>query len=412
MSRIVDRRNTGGAASAGNRKKFIDRYKKNIADSIKRTIERTKIKDISKNRKVTIPPDGLSEPTFAHSPDTGRRDKVMPGNKKYTKGQKLPRPEQGEGKGGRGAGNGGEGEDDFEFLLTKDEFLNLLFEDMKLPNYVKESIKCDFKTRRIRSGYTTEGALSQLNVLKTFEMALGRRISHRGAINKKIEEATTPEEIEELKKRKPMFLDDIDLRYNNYRQVKYPIRKAVMFCILDVSGSMTEDLKDLAKRYFLLLYLFLEKQYDNIEVRFIKHTTVAKEVDEEDFFYSKESGGTYVSPAFDLINSIIEEEYDVAKHNIYISQASDGDNWGDDNEKLLNVLENTILPKVQYLAYMQVGKAMTEAEMKYITQYYGMQPLFSVYHPLVQKYKHFNQGCAETKDQIFPVLRGLFKDGE
>ena len=411
MSKIVDRRNTGSSPSSGNRRKFLRRYKDHIKDSIDRTIERTKIKDIQKNRKVRIPSDGLDEPYYYHDGDTGTRNKVLSGNDKYVTGDKIDKPPSGQGKGG-GAGNGEDGEDEFEFLLTKKEFIDILFEDMALPNYVKESIAQDFKTRRVRAGYTTEGVISQLNIKKTFEQAMARRMSHRGAEEERIANAKTDEEREELEKNrtKPPFLDDIDLRYNNYDQVKYPVRQAVVFCVMDVSGSMSEDLKDLAKRFFLLLYLFIERQYDNIDIRFIRHTTEAREVDEEEFFYGRENGGTYVSPAFSLINSIVEEEYDYRKTNIYIAQASDGDNWPEDNGNLINILDNTILAKTQYLAYLQVGHKYDDERYFPFLLATGekFMDLSAIYAPLVEKYKHFNQTKASEKDEIFPALKGLF----
>ena len=108
-----------------------------------------------------------------------------------------------------------------------------------------------------------------------------------------------------------------------------------MFCLMDVSGSMDEERKDIAKRFFILLYLFLTRNYERIEVVFIRHHTIAKEVDEDEFFHSRESGGTVVSSALKLMQEIIRERYPLTEWNIYAAQASDGDNWDDDSSSAI-----------------------------------------------------------------------------
>ncbi|NJM55573.1 MAG: YeaH/YhbH family protein, partial [Verrucomicrobiae bacterium] len=127
------------------------------------------------------------------------------------------------------------------------------------------------------------------------------------------------------------FIDTFDLRYANRVKQPQPTTQAVMFCIMDVSGSMDRARKDLAKRFFTLLYLFLKRNYEKIEVVFIRHHTVAKEVDEQEFFYSRETGGTVVSSALQLMGEIITERYPISSWNIYAAQASDGDNWHHDS---------------------------------------------------------------------------------
>lgn len=411
MSRIVDRRNTGKSPSASNRKKFMDRYKKYVRESIDKTIERTKIKDVQNKRKVSVPADRIDEPTFAHDTEKGTRRAVRSGNKTFRKGDQVDKPSGGGGS-PKASNSPERGEDDFQFELTKAEFLDILFEDMSLPDYVKESIKKDFKTKRVRAGYTPDGVITQLNLKKTFEKSLMRRIAHKGAVAGRIEEAETQEEKDELAKKKPPFLEEVDLRYNNYEQKKYPVRHAVMFCLMDVSGSMTEHHKDLAKRFMLLLYLFLERQYDNIDIRFIRHTTEAEEVDEETFFYDVETGGTLVSSVFYKMREIIDNEYDTSTTNIYVAQASDGDNWESDNDELIQILEEKILPVVQYMAYIQVERSHRARQyiLAMAGQAYAYTTLFDVYVPLVRRHKNFNQARVEEKDQVFSALRGLFLD--
>ena len=150
------------------------------------------------------------------------------------------------------------------------------------------------------------------------------------------------------------FLDTFDLKFNNIIRTPIPSSKAVMFCIMDVSGSMTQSVKDVAKRFFLLLYLFLKRSYKQIDVVFIRHHTQAKEVDEEEFFYSRETGGTIVSSAITMTADVIKDRYPPSQWNIYVAQASDGDNWDGDSDSCRELLLNRIMPLVQFYAYVEI----------------------------------------------------------
>lgn len=157
------------------------------------------------------------------------------------------------------------------------------------------------------------------------------------------EETRLKEEIAELRKKieSVPFIDTFDLRYKNYEKRPIPSSQAVMFCLMDVSGSMDQATKDIAKRFYVLLYLFLNRTYENVDVVFIRHHTQAKEVDEHEFFYSQETGGTIVSSALKLMDEIVAERYPSNEWNIYAAQASDGDNWADDSRAVKNCLEQT-----------------------------------------------------------------------
>jgi uncharacterized sporulation protein YeaH/YhbH (DUF444 family) len=148
-----------------------------------------------------------------------------------------------------------------------------------------------------------------------------------------LEEERLRKEIAELRAKidRVPFIDTFDLRYKNYEKRPEPSSQAVMFCLMDVSGSMDQATKDMAKRFYILLYLFLSRTYKNVEVVYIRHHTQAKEVDEHEFFYSQETGGTIVSSALKLMDEVVKERYDPAQWNIYAAQASDGDNWADDS---------------------------------------------------------------------------------
>jgi len=148
----------------------------------------------------------------------------------------------------------------------------------------------------------------------------------------------------------------VDVRYNRFQAVPKPVAQAVMFCLMDVSGSMTEHMKDLAKRFYMLLYLFLSRRYKHVDVVFIRHTHRAQEVDEETFFYSQETGGTVVSTALEEMQRVLTERYPPDEWNIYAAQASDGDNALSDNARTAALLTDVILPVCQYYAYIEVGQ--------------------------------------------------------
>lgn len=160
-----------------------------------------------------------------------------------------------------------------------------------------------------------------------------------------LEEERLRKEIAELRAKidRVPFIDTFDLRYKNYEKRPEPSSQAVMFCLMDVSGSMDQATKDMAKRFYILLYLFLSRTYKNVEVVYIRHHTQAKEVDEHEFFYSQETGGTIVSSALKLMDEVVKERYDPAQWNIYAAQASDGDNWADDSPLCHEILAKKIL---------------------------------------------------------------------
>jgi uncharacterized sporulation protein YeaH/YhbH (DUF444 family) len=173
---------------------------------------------------------------------------------------------------------------------------------------------------------------------------------------------------------------------------------------MDVSGSMTEHMKDLAKRFFMLLYLFLQRRYEAVEVVFIRHTHQASEVDEETFFYSRETGGTVVSTALEEMKRIAAERYPTAEWNIYAAQASDGDNLISDNARTSALLRDDILPVCQYFAYIEVG-----------TEYQGGSPgferdtdLWRTYRLIAQELPTLAMRRVRARRDIFPVFRDLF----
>ncbi|MFZ6771479.1 YeaH/YhbH family protein [Undibacterium sp. SXout7W] len=419
MVHLIDRRIQGKNKSAPNRERFLKRYKGQIKEAVARAVKGRSITDIEGGERISIPVKDVSEPTFGHS-HGGVWEGVHPGNEQYQKGDQVSRPKG--GGGGSGSGQGGNSddpaEDDFVFQLSREEFMNYFFEDLELPNMVKTQLASttDFKSQR--AGYKTSGTASSLHVLRSLRGAMGRRIAVGGKSARRLKEAeaemaalmadSVPEtdtrvqalrhEIHHLRTRLLAipFLDPFDLRYSNRVKVPKPASQCVMFCLLDVSGSMDEQKKDIAKRFFILLYLFLTRAYEKIEVVFIRHHTTAMEVDEDAFFHSRESGGTIVSSALNLLTQIIRDRYGAGDWNVYVAQASDGDNWDNDSATCREILSNTIMPLVQYYAYVEI----TEGQP---------QNLWLEYEKVAARHPHFAIQKIETPSDIYPVFRELFK---
>lgn len=419
MSYIVDRRLNSKKKSTVNRQRFLERYKHHIKKAVSDAIDKRSITDIHSGEQIGIPSKDIGEPIFHHG-DGGVRDRVLPGNKEFVTGDRIRRPEGGGGGGGGpGASDSGEGMDEFVFNITQEEFLNFMFEDLALPNLVKRHLAGDTEFKYHRAGISNEGNPGKINIVRSLRSANARRIALTGGKRRKLKEleaqaeelvdATTPDEllklneiqeqIAELKRRisKVPWLDDFDLKYNLH--VKYPVprSRAVMFCIMDVSGSMDQATKDVAKRFFLLLYLFLQRNYEYTEVVFIRHHTSAKEVDEEEFFYSRETGGTIVSSALKLTDEIISDRYPPGQWNIYAAQASDGDNWNDDSAVCYKLLTEKLMSRLQYFSYVEITSR-------------DHQALWSAYEKVQEDFPHtFAMRQLQSAADIYPVFRELFK---
>lgn len=417
MSYLIDRRLMGKNKSAVNRDRFLRRYRVQVKEAVTRAVKGRSITDIENGEKVSIPVKDIAEPNFGLG-NGGVRERVHPGNKEYVRGDHIKRPPSGGGGGGGGkATNEGEGEDDFVFELSREEFMNYFFEDLELPNLIKTQLTATEEQKSVRAGYTQDGTPANLHVVRSLKGAIGRRIALGAPHTRRIKEleeelaerllylprsdarvVELEEEIRRLKIKilRIPFIDPFDLRFSNRVKLPKPTSQAVMFCLMDVSGSMDESKKDMAKRFFILLYLFLTRAYEKIQVVFIRHHTVAYEVEEEDFFTSRESGGTVVSSALKLTREIIQERYPTSDWNIYVAQASDGDNWDNDSVRCREMLAGEIMPLVQYFAYIEITQG-------------APQNLWQEYRAVKESFAHFAMQKIETPADIYPVFRELFK---
>lgn len=423
--RILDRRFDSKHKSSVNRGRFIKRFKGQIRKAVSDAIGQRGVKNLDNGEKVGIPGKDIEEPQFGHGRG-GSWETINPGNDRFDRGDQVDRPQGGAGGSGAGkAGNEGNSLDAFVFTLTRDEFLDIFFDELALPNLVKRQLAKIEQYKRIRAGYTQSGVPTNINLGRTMRGAAARRIAIGAPYTSRLraleaelkavlletddpspELLTEHSEVVRLRHQIARlralmdavpFIDTFDLRYNNRVRIPQPTTQAVMFCLLDVSGSMDESRKNIAKRFFMLLYLFLSRNYERTEVVFIRHHTVAFEVEEEEFFTSRESGGTVVSSALELMRKIVLERYPSGMWNIYGAQASDGDNWNDDSPRCYKLLEESLLRLTQYYAYIEITDGPP-------------QNLWREYEKLQAAHAgHFAMQRIGSVTDIYPVFRELFK---
>ncbi len=416
MAQLIDRRPNAKNKSTVNRQRFLRRYKTQIKKAIAEQISERSITNIDSGESVSIPTRDISEPTF-RSDQGGVREGVYPGNKEFAKGDKIKRPMSQGGGQGRRASDSGEGEDDFSFEISKDEYLDMLFDDLELPNLQKNQLRKMTKSKTVRAGFTSDGVPTNINIVRSLRSALSRRVAMGAEPRRRLRELEAElealqqkpgseesrlieleEEIDTLRKRisNIPFIDTFDLRFNNFVQRPEPTSQAVMFCLMDVSGSMDQETKDIAKRFYILLYLFLTRSYRDVDVVYIRHHTQAKEVDEEEFFYSRETGGTIVSSALELTRDIIQQRYPPTDWNIYAAQASDGDNWNDDSPLCEQILARQLLPQLRYYAYVEITRR-------------DHQGLWEHYEHLLDSHDNFAMQHIREYEDIYPVFREFFR---
>lgn len=431
MSYFIDRRLNPKGKSLGNRQRFLRRARTQVKKAVQDSLKDRSVSDFEKNQKVTIPVKGTSEPYFHHASKGGTRDYVHPGNKEFHEGDRIRKPPAGEGGQGQGkdASDDGEGEDEFTFTLTQDEVLDIFFEDLELPNMTRTSLKQVTKMAYQRSGVTVAGSPTNMNLIRTMRNSFGRRLALHRPKTEEIEalkerlfilesksdrHAEDHAEIKrilaemdelEAKRRWVPYIDPMDLRFNAFEQKPVPSSQAVMFCMMDVSGSMGEREKDLAKRFYILLHLFLKRRYEKVEIVFIRHTHTAEEVDEETFFYSRQSGGTIVSTALDVMLDVWDKRYPEGEWNVYGAQASDGYTQSGDAQRCIELLQTEILPRCQYYSYIEI---LDEREMEVFADDESGAELWRTYRTIFNDWPNFNTKRISNPGDIFPVFRELF----
>jgi hypothetical protein len=382
----VDRRKAGRGKSTPNRQKLMKRIRSFIKQSSPTTIGSSTVAGSntpSYSNPVRVAGNALEEPRFAYAKG-GVNTMVVNGNPKYNRGDEIDMAgeEQGRGKGQGGPGDSGE--DDFIVNIAGDEFLDLFFEDCELPNLTNEKVTEKLDNKRSHAGFSTQGNPAQLSIIRTYKQSLGRRKALTGPYRQEKEEVETRmklilecvadnpkpetekllhEEFDKLEARLIELnrkighiaaFDKVDLRYRKHEHKPLMTVQAVLFMVMDISGSMDQEKKTIARRWFALLYAFIKRRYSTCDLVFVAHTEEALEMSENDFFSTRINGGTMVSPALKMVCDIINDRYDPTQTNIYVSHASDGDNWDSDTDATVEQMDH-VMAKVQHFSYVEVG---------------------------------------------------------
>jgi uncharacterized sporulation protein YeaH/YhbH (DUF444 family) len=417
MLQLIDRRPSSRGKSAVNRERFLRRYKSHIQTAVKKMIGERRLADMEQGGEVRVPRKDISEPSFGFG-HGGDREIVLPGNREYVAGDRIARPQGGGGGGNSGGTGEGTSEDAFVFSLSREEFMQIFFDDLELPNLARTEFGRTEQRTSIRSGFTKSGVPANLAIIRTLRQSLARRIALAGSIARELatleaefaiaaavghaeRAAWLHDELQRLTRRRGQlpFIDEPDLRYRNRVWRPEPIARAAMFCLMDVSASMDEDKKDLAKRFFTLLYLFLTRKYGEVDLVFVRHTDDAEEVDEDTFFHDTRSGGTVVFSALDLAEKIRAERY-ARGWNVYVAQASDGDAFGADPARSARFLREKLLPATRYYAYLELADPRASDHPS---------SLWAEYERVAEAAGNLAMKRASQQDQIYPVFRELFR---
>lgn len=433
---FVDRRKTGRGKSINNRQKLLDRIKDSIRSTKPDDIDNGGVQAAgtkggrSFTNPVKIAREALAEPTFHYAPGSGERDVVLIGNDTWERGDEMPINPSGGGK-GSGNGPGEDGEDDFIVNISRDEFFDVFFEDCQLPDLLETHEKEIPEAVWKPAGFQKEGNAAQLSVIRSFRNSIGRRSVLNAEAKRELE--ALEEELEKLEETligNPLngvanaryqevrarieelkasiactpFFEKLDLRYRKSEKIQVKTADAVFIMVMDISGSMDEEKKRAARKFFTLQYAFIKRKYPNTDLVFIAHTDTAEEMTEEDFFTTRKSGGTVVSPAFALAHSIIKSRYDTQQTNIYMSYAGDGDNWDTDNANVIKeVEEKGLLSKLRHMVYVQVGMTIAGSFM-----YGSSVSLWNVMKSISNTNKKLHTLKIADETEVFGAFRTVY----
>lgn len=302
------------------RQKVREAIRENIAD----IIAEESIIGQSRDKLIKVPIRGIREYRFVFGENNPQ---VGTGNGDTQPGQVVGKADGDDQQPGTGGNQ--PGVDFYETEITLEELVDIMFEDLELPDMEKKKLReIAVESARKRKGFRRVGVRAHLDKKRTAISRIRRKVASRGGSG---HIASLKAEADE--KRFPFHRDDL-----NYRRVVRDVRlqsNAVVICIMDTSGSMDTIKKYLARSFFFLLYQFVRTRYNNVEVVFIAHHTQAREVSEEEFFTKGESGGTMISSGYRKALEIIEHRYHPSLWNIYAFHCSDGDNWPQDNPSTL-----------------------------------------------------------------------------
>ena len=371
--------------SATDRRRHKEKIEKAIKEGIHNIVAEESIIGKDGKKKIKIPVKGIKEYKFVYGKGDGSKGVGSAQGKDIRKGQKIKKGGQQQQGSGKPDKPGNEkGEEYYDVEVTLEELAKYLFDDLNLPDLEKKHKETLHAERIKRKGYRKKGIRARLSKKETLKNKIKRQ-------KKAIKSGTYDSDSDE---RFPFHEDD--LKYKHIEIKKKPITNAVIFFIMDVSGSMTKNKKFLARSFFFLLYQFIRFKYDSVDLVFISHTTEASEVNEDDFFKKASSGGTYISSGLQKELDIIASRYSPSSWNVYSFHCSDGENWSDDNDRAMSCMEK-IIDISQLSGYIQIKP--------HDTKLWGTE-MAEVFAPLVsESFKIINIG---DKEDIWPQFSKLF----
>ena len=371
--------------TARDRLRHRQKIKDSIRDNIADILAEESIIGRDKDKIIKVPIRSIKEYRFIYGENAPG---VAQGTGDQKPGDVVGRANPGEPSVGQGGGDE-PGVDAFETEITLEELINLMFDDLELPELQKKSLRQVMsEDARKRKGKRHAGIRPRLDKRSTAKNRIKRKLAVRG---------TRGVDFDEEEKRFPFHKDD--MRYYHIAPTTKEVSNAVIFCIMDTSGSMGTVKKYLARSFYFLLYQFVKQKYQNVEVVFIAHHTEAKEVTEEEFFHKVESGGTYISSGYKRALDIIEDRYHPSLWNIYAFHCSDGDNFYSDNERAVEAA-NQLCEVCNLFGY---------GEIKPSGSAYYSGSMLEIFGKI--KHDNFHMIVIEKKEDLWPGFKSfLTKD--
>jgi hypothetical protein len=379
--------------SAGDRLRHREKVRESIRENIADIIAEESIIGKNKDKIIKVPLRGIKEYRFIYgdnAPGVGQGD----GNAQP--GQVVGKT----GKDGQGQGDGKAGDrpgvDYYETDVTLDELIEIMFEDLELPNLERRALR-EIETDRFakRKGYRHVGIRVRLDKRRTARQRVKRVLAtqHR----REAQGLEAPKDADGNERRFPFHQDD--LRYKHLETDVREESNAAVICIMDTSGSMDTMKKYLARSFFFLLYQFISTRYRNVEIVFVAHHTEANEVTEDEFFHKGEAGGTFISSGYQKALDIIAERYHPSLWNLYAFHCSDGDNFDSDNPAALRAAKEL----------SEICNLFGYGEIKPLGSRYYESSMLNVFRRLDAP--NFQAVLIERKEDIWPSFKAfLSKD--
>ena len=379
---------TSADRSAADRSRHKQKIEKAIKDGITDIVSEESIIGQDGKKKIRIPVKGIKEWQFVYGSNEGQKQVGSAPNADIQKGQVVRKGQQEQGTGNKAGKD--KGEEFYEVEITLEELAEYLFASLKLPELEKKKLRTVLEEKPRRHGTRPEGILPRLDQK---ESAIQRI--------KRLAAAKRAGEVEYDENGKEIFpFHDNDLRYHHIQAKPKEATNAVIFFMMDVSGSMTQNIKFIARSFYFLLYQFIRHKYEKIDIVFIGHTTEAFETDEDSFFKRGSSGGTYVSSAPELAIEIAHERYHPSAWNIYAFHCTDGDNFEEDNVKAFDVYRD-LCDISQMVGYCEIKPTEHAISWQKDTDSKLLQSLSALAPTL-------RTSTMNSKDDVWPTFKKFF----